>query len=396
MKIPSAGTPVSPLSLARAFLPIGGTETFRTAIQMRVNVPWCGLTGSGTSAIYACLRALKKQSGRTGIVLPAYTAPSLILPIRKAGLSPVLCDICPETLNAGPEELLSRVNGNTLAVMPVHMFGLPTDVPAIAQHLGDTGVAVLEDAASAQGARMGDREVGAFGDIGIYSFNRGKNLSTLSGGAILTSRTDWIPALKAEIAAFPRPNAKQRLKICAFATALGIIVRPLGYTLLHPLAAPFKYTALHADFRIDTYTDFQARLGCALLKKLDAFTAARESNARFLRQALEPLVGLPRLLPGSCPAHNQFPILLPDETMRTALHRAICDTGLEATLLYPDPIHRLYPDIWDGIGSDPYPNATDISRRLLLLPAHPLVPRRALERAVEIIEKTIKSGRRET
>lgn len=396
MKIPSAGTPVSPLALTCAFLPIGGIETLRAAIRARTHILWCGLTGSGTSAIYACLRALKNQSGRTRVVLPAYTAPSLILPIRKAGLIPVLCDICPETLNAGPDELLSRVDDHTLAVMPVHMFGLPANVPAIAQHLRDAGVAVIEDAASAQGARIGDREVGTFGDIGIYSFNRGKNLSTLSGGAILTCREDWIPALEAEIAAFPCPGVKQSLKIRAFATALGIVVRPIGYTLLHPLAARFKYTALHADFRIDAYTDFQARLGCALLKKLDAFTAVRESNARFFRQALEPLVSLPRILPGSSPAHNQFPILLPDERMRTSLHRAICHTGLEATLLYPDPIHRLYPDIWDGIGPDPYPNATAISRRLLLLPAHPLVPRRTLERAVEIVEKAIKKVRRET
>jgi len=94
-------------------------------------------------------------------------------------------------------------------------------------------------------------------------------------------------------------------------------------------------------------------------------------------------------LPGSQPAHNQFPWLLQDKNTRTAIHQAVLETGLEATLLYPDPIHRLYKDIWDGTGPDPFPNATDISRRLLLIPVHPLVPQHALEQAAEAIKRTL-------
>ena len=371
---------------------MGGKATLQAALQKQLHVAWCGLSGSGTSAIYATLRALRKHSDKTEVVLPAYTAPSLILPIRKAGLTPVLCDISPETLNSGSQEMLPCVTSNTLAIMPVHMFGLPTDVPQMNQHLKNTNVFTIEDAASAMGAEIDGIPVATQSDIGIYSFNRGKNLSTFTGGAALTNREDLIADIDAEINTFPHPNLKYALKIRAFSVALSLVVHPLGYSLLHPLASKFKYTSLHTDFHTWAYTHYQARLGLRLIRKLEHFTNKRAQNAQYLIQSLSDIDGvkLPQVLANSRPAYNQFPILLPDETTRETVHQAILQTGLEATLLYPDPIHRLYPDIWDGQGADPFPNATTVSKRILLLPVHPLVPQKALAKATEAIAKTLK------
>ncbi|MFT5370311.1 MAG: perosamine synthetase [Candidatus Latescibacterota bacterium] len=392
MKTPSAGTPISPLTLLRGFLPIGGTETLQRAIQKQLNVTWCGLSGSGTSGVFATLKALRKHSDKTEVILPAYTAPSLILPIRKAGLTPILCDISPDTLNSGSNEILPCVGQNTLAIMPVHMFGLPTDVPEMNRQLSNENVFTIEDAASAMGAEIDNVPVATQSDIGVFSFNRGKNLSTFTGGAVLSNREDLIKDIDTEIKAFAQPNFKYALKIRTFSVALSMVVHPLGYSLLLPLASKFKYTSLHTDFHTWAYTHYQARLGLQLIKKLEQFTNQRAGNAQYLIQALTDIEGvkLPQLLPNSRPAYNQFPILLPDETTRQTVHQAILKTGLEATLLYPDPIHRLYPDIWDGQGRDPFPNATTVAKRILLLPVHPLVPQGALERAVEAIAKTLK------
>lgn len=392
MKIPSAGTPVSIFDLLRAFFPMGGVQSFATHLKQTLDVAWCGLSGSGTSSIYATLCALQKHSNAKKIVLPCYTAPSLILPIRKAGLEPVLCDISPETLNAGPQEILPCIDDNTLAIMPVHMFGLPTDVPHMSKQLKNSGVFVIEDAASAMGARIDGVQVGTRSDIGIYSFNRGKNMATYTGGALLSTREDLIPDLESAMGIYPYPNLAYALKIRLFACALAAVVRPRAYTLLQGLADRFKYTTLHTDFHTWAYTNFQARLGKSVFRNLETFTQIRENNAQFLRDELHDIDGvrLPRILKGSRPAYNQFPLLLPDESTREAVHRAILETGTESTLLYPDPIHRLYPDIWNGTGPDPYPNATTVARRLLLVPIHPLVPQRALERAADAIAKTLK------
>jgi len=295
-------------------------------------------------------------------------------------------------LNAGTAEILPHVTTNTLAVMPVHMFGLPMDIDKLNAELAGKGTYVIEDAASAMGAKFENRDIATRSDIGIYSFNRGKNLSTFTGGAVLCNREEIVADIQREISAYPNPNLKYGLKIRAFAVALSMVVHPLGYSLLHPIASKFKYTSLHTDFHTWTYTDFQARLGLRLIHKLDEFTKQRLHNAQLLTDQLRKIEGvkLPTILPNSQPAFNQYPVLFSDEKTREKVHNAIVETGLEATLLYPDPIHRLYKDIWDGQGKDPFPNATTIAKRLMLIPVHPLVPQKALQEATDVIAKTLK------
>jgi len=394
MKIPSAGTPISIPDLMRGFLGSGTRDELEGGLKELTGDPWCRLTGSGTLALYAILVALMRRSDRREVVLPAYTAPSLILPIRKAGLRPVLCEVSPRTLNAGSKELLDRVHSGTLAVMPVHMFGLPTEVHTISEQLRGSGTTVIEDACSSMGSRIGGRLAGTLGDVGFYSFNRGKNLSTLSGGAIVSSREDLIPDLEKTLNDFPYPGIRRRLRMMAYIVGLALAVRPLGYTLLYPVVSKLKYTELHTDFDILAYTHFQARIGSSLLARTAQIEQQRTENGRYLHQALNDVEGI-RLAeePEGCvPVYNQFPIRLRDERTRNTALCAILQTGLEATILYPDPIHRIYAELWDGAGADPFPNATDISRRLLLLPVHPLVPRVALERAVESLRKTVEMG----
>ena len=90
------------------------------------------------------------------------------------------------------------------------------------------------------------------------------------------------------------------------------------------------------------------------------------------------------------PVYNQFPLLLENQDIRAEVYRAVLKTGLESTVLYPEPIHRIYSDLWEGSPHmDPFPNATALSRRLLLLPVHPLVPRSALVRGVEAIKNAL-------
>ena len=90
------------------------------------------------------------------------------------------------------------------------------------------------------------------------------------------------------------------------------------------------------------------------------------------------------------PVFNQFPVLLPDAGTRDAAHRAVLATGVEATTLYPAPIHRLYADLGYPREPDPFPNATAMSHRLLLLPTHPLAGADRLIEAAEAIKKIVK------
>lgn len=392
MRIPSAGTPVSLSTLLSATLGFSGIDLFTQDLARFLGTKYVQLTGSGTSALFGILQTLGDRSpGRREIVLPSYTAPSLVLPIRRAGLVPVLAEMSMTTLNADSSSLLDRVTDRTLAVLPVHMYGLASDTDVLSGELKDSGVYSVEDACSSQGTLVGGRQSGTWCDIGFYSFNRGKNMATLAGGAYSTDDADLDRDVAEVVYAFPAPAFAKRLQNAVHSWALAAAVRPIGYTALYPLVSKFKYTELHTDFVVRQYTDFQARIGRRILATFGRIAHRRQENAAYVRESLQDLedVVLPDELMGSVPVYNQCPILLPDRTIRERIHKRILETGLEATLLYPSPIHRVYKEIWDGSGPDPYPNATAISERILLIPVHPLIPHSALVTAVDIIRTGI-------
>lgn len=391
MKIPSAGTPVSIGTLLSSTLCGGSVDGFEQDLQRFLDAEYVGLSGSGTSALYAILQTLAEGSDRNEVVLPSYTAPSLVLPIRKAGLVPVLAEMSLETLNADSGALLQHVTDRTLAVMPVHMYGLASDTDTLAEALRGEDVYTVEDACSSMGTTVAGRQSGTWCDIGFYSFNRGKNMATLAGGAYSTSDAALAAKVNDRIARYPSPPVSGRIRNVALTWALAAAVHPAGYTALYPLVSRFKYTELHTDFAVKQYTGFQAGIGRRLLANFDRISDARSSRAKRLREGLahSEFVEVPKVLDHSHPVYNQFPILLPDPEVRERIHRQILETGLEATQLYPEPVHRVYKDIWSGQGPDPFPNATEISRRILLIPVHPIVPESSLDRAIDIIRNEL-------
>ena len=388
LRIPSTGTPFSPRDLLRAFLPLGDVPQFEERFGRWIGSPWCRFVNSGTTALFLILKALKVlRPDRDQVLMPAYTAPSLTLPIKRAGLKVVLSDVDPETFNADPNDVRRCFSDRTLAFLLVPMFGLPCDVRAAQRMADDHGAFLIEDAASAMGSKYEGSLAGTAGDVGFISFNRGKNLSTVTGGAILSGREEIQRAVATELESLPDPTVSAEIQLRAKAVGLGIAVRSLWYTLLYPVVSGFKYTSLHTTFEVFRYTDFQARLGTSLLRSVDRFLTHRHKIGILLLNSFSGTkgIGLPRILPGGEAVFNQFPILLPDRDLREAAHRASLRVGVEATTLYPEPIHRLYDDLGYPTDPDPFPYATSISRRILLLPTHPLVgEKRILEAATAV------------
>lgn len=390
--VPSAGTPVSFSDILHGFLSSfnQSTTAFESAIKTYTNKKHCFFTNSGTTAFYVILKALKTISKKTEVILPAYTAPSLIMPIKKAGLKPVLCDISLKTFNMDIHSVSRYVNENTLCIVPVHMFGLPMNMEEVARIARQHALYIVEDAASSLGATIHNRPTGAFGDVGFYSFNRGKNLSTLAGGCIVTDREELASAIETACAALPALGLASRLKIAAKLIALSLAVRPLFYTIFYDLIAKLKYTTLHTDFDSFAYTKFQAGVGCALFERASKMLNKRHDHGMFLFDMLAQTKGirLPELISHTVPVFNQFPVLFEDENMKELCFEKINNTGIESTKLYPDPIHRVYDFGYDP-DRDPFPNATYFSRRLLLIPTHPIMNIERLSIMVNIIKNCL-------
>lgn len=152
-----------------------------------VGVPHAVALPNGDAALMATFRALRVVSGdRNEVVMPAYTFPSTANAAVAAGFHVVFCDIDARSLCVTPETAASLVGARTAAVVPVHAHGNPADMPRLERFCADLGVRLISDGAPAFGARIGNRRVGGFGDLEIFSFSGTKVVSGGEGGMVCT------------------------------------------------------------------------------------------------------------------------------------------------------------------------------------------------------------------
>jgi dTDP-4-amino-4,6-dideoxygalactose transaminase len=155
----------------------------------------CALVCNATMAQVLLLRALELQGE---VVLPSFTFVATAHACSWQGLTPVFCDISPDSLMAGPAEVTRAVTKGTRVVIGVHLFGNVCDTAGLAETCAHQGLALFFDAAHAFGCTLGDTPIGGSGRAEILSFHATKAFSTFEGGAVLTNDAD----LDARIRAF--------------------------------------------------------------------------------------------------------------------------------------------------------------------------------------------------
>jgi dTDP-4-amino-4,6-dideoxygalactose transaminase len=142
---------------------------------------------SGTGALHVALAALGVGPGQE-VIVPAYLWVSILAAVVNSGAIPVLADI-DETFCLDPEAVKRQITPRTKGVILVHMSGAPGNVEAIRALTAERGLFLLEDCAQCAGGSVGGQRVGSFGDIGIFSFQMNKNMTSGEGGAVATNDT---------------------------------------------------------------------------------------------------------------------------------------------------------------------------------------------------------------
>jgi len=394
LKMPTAGTPYNFAEIARATLGLFESDNVQTnfcqTLKKYFDVENLALVNSGTTALFILLELFKKirsSEKRDEIILPAYTAPVLLLPIRAAGLKAVLVDIDPITFNMDIHKILNAVTSQTLAIMPVHMFGLPMDVAPIVESVAGQNIFIIEDAASSLGSTIGGHQTGSIAPFGFYSLNRGKNVSTLAGGIIVWQDQRYSPIIKELVAELPPVGRIAEFLMWLNFLGLSIAINPLCYTLLLPFIAKFKYTTLHTHFDSFAYTNMQAALGNLLWKRIDQLTQRRIENGKALMQifAGKSNYTIPTILPNSQAAFNQFPIIVHDLNQRQRLQKKLLKVGIETTFLYEKPLHKFFPEL-NPFTYDNFPQATYLAEHLLLIPTHAQIGSAILQKINTVVE----------
>jgi dTDP-4-amino-4,6-dideoxygalactose transaminase len=148
---------------------------------------YCIGVGNGTDALVLALKGLGIEPGDE-VVTVSHTAVATVAAIQVVGATPVLVDISPSSFTMDPESLNKYVTSKTRAVIPVHLYGHPANMPEIMKVAHRHGLNVIEDCAQAHGAKIAGHKVGTFGKTATFSFYPTKNLGALGdGGAVTTN-----------------------------------------------------------------------------------------------------------------------------------------------------------------------------------------------------------------
>lgn len=174
-------------SLFRYYGPnfLGRTAAFETALCEQLGARFAVATSSGTAALRTALAALGVGCGDE-VIVPAYTFIATVNAVVVAGAVPVFAEI-DETLGLDPDDVEAKLTDRTAAVVPVHLENVACDMDPLLAVTRRRGIPVLEDAAQAMGATYRGRAVGTLGDIGAFSLQLEKNVTSGEGGAIVCS-----------------------------------------------------------------------------------------------------------------------------------------------------------------------------------------------------------------
>ena len=292
---------------------------------------------SGTDALLVALMAIGVSPGDE-VITSSFSFFATAGVISRLGARPVFVDIDSRNFNFDSTDLASKISSRCKAILPVHLFGACADMDAILAAARKHGIAVIEDAAQAIGAKDGrNRSAGTMGSLGCFSFFPTKNLGAFGdAGMVVTQDPDLAEAIR--------------------------VLR------VHGGKPKYHHGVIGGNFRLDA---LQAAVLRVKLKYLAGWTEARRRNAEryrkyFSEAALTERVGLPEDSAGHI--YNQFVIRC---AKRDQLQKHLSTRGIGTEVYYPIPLHLQKCFASLGYKEGDFPEAEAAAREVLGLPVYP-------------------------
>ncbi len=293
---------------------------------------------NGTDAIELALRAAGIGRGDE-VITVSHTAVPTVCAVERAGATPVLVDIEPDTYTIDPAAVRAAITPHTRAILPVHLYGQPADMPALVEIARANHLLLIEDCAQAHGARLNGQLVGTFGDMAAFSFYPTKNLGAAGdGGAVITNDAGYAEKLK-------------RLR------NYGQVNR-------------YEFAERGVNSRLD---EMQAAILRVKLPHLDAQNATRRALAQCYDAAFadQAAVITPTVRTGAEPVYHLYVVRV---AKRDDLMRRLYEQGVQTLIHYAVPVHlqAAYADLGYAKGNLPssLPVTERIAGEILSLPMH--------------------------
>jgi len=215
---------------------------------------------NGTAALHLALVSLGIGPGDE-VIVPSMTFVAPVNAVRYTGADPVFCDVRRDTFVLDEEKIEQLITPRTKAIMPVHIYGQAVEMDALMKIAGLHGLRVIEDATEALGGGYRGQKLGTIGDMGCFSFNGNKIMTTGGGGMLVTNNTKW--------------GAKARY----LSTQSKTVMANRG----------FFHDSVGYNYRLP---NILAAMGVAQLEKLPGYLIAKRSHAALYNQLLKEIPGL--------------------------------------------------------------------------------------------------------
>jgi dTDP-4-amino-4,6-dideoxygalactose transaminase len=319
-------------------------EQFEQQFSQYIGTTECIGCNSGTDALYLALRALNIGAGDEVITTP-FTFVSTASMISAVGATPVFVDIDAQTYNLDLDQIEAAITPRTKAIIPVHLFGHPVDLPRLMTIAQSHNLWVIEDAAQAVGATWNGTRVGSIGHIGCFSFYPTKNLGACGDAGAVTTNDRAI----ADRIRMLRNHGQQQ-----------------------------RYTseAVGVNSRLDA---LQAAVLSIKLKYLEDWNGQRRAIATRYGEFLSHLPGI--IAPQPSPGHvwHQYTLRVEGER-RDTLRQKLQEQGVGSMVYYPVPLHLqpVYQDL--GYSAGHFPIVEKLAQEVLSLPMFPELSQEQQER----------------
>lgn len=240
---------------------------------------------SGTAAVHAAVAAVDPEPGDE-IITTGITDMGALSPILFQGAIPVFADVDPVSGNITAETVRERITDRTRAIIVTHLFGGPADIDGIVALARPLGIPVIEDAAQAFLASVDGRNVGMIGDIGCFSLQQGKHITTGEGGLVITSDDHYA----------------RRVKL--------FVNKAWPYGEQNP-----DHEFLAPNYRL---SELQGAVGLAQLGKLEDLVKRRRELAGVLTDSLEnvPGVSTPVVAPGAVHSYWRYCLRVDNQVIK--------------------------------------------------------------------------------
>jgi perosamine synthetase len=321
---------------------------FEDKLADYLKIKYCLTFNSGTSALHAILLAYGIGPGDE-VIVPSFTFIATANAVLFVGARPVFADIEEKTCGLDPADVERKITPRTRAIIPVHVAGSPCMIEELRDVARRHNILLIEDAAEALGARVGETKVGALGDAAILSFCQNKTITTGEGGAVVTDSEEIFNKLKL-IRSHGRLEEKDANY---FATDKYM-----------------DYVALGYNFRMSNIT---AALGIAQLKKLDKIIEMRRGRAHLYDSMLSKLENVitPQIPPGFYHVYQMYNIMVPDK-LRDGLMQHLTENGIMSKVNFY-PVHKTHFYKNELKYNVSLPVTEKVSDQVITLPMYPKI-----------------------